>query len=97
MGRGATTPYGTGRPVCVSGLALSSVPAGARLVDTSARARHNSLKRYRPDDDPRVIEARRDLRAARAEDYIRKLVESAPPLTDEQRDRLTVLLHGGGA
>ncbi len=29
----------------------------------------------------------------RAEDYIRRLVDNAPPLTDEQRDRLAVLLR----
>ncbi len=64
---------------------------------TSARARHNSLKRYRPDDDPTVVEARRDLRAARAEDYIRKLVNESPPLTDAMRDRLALILRGGAA
>ncbi len=29
----------------------------------------------------------------RAEDYIRRLVDTAPPLTDEQRDRLAILLR----
>jgi hypothetical protein len=38
----------------------------------------------------------RDLAAARAEDYIRKLVDAAPPLTDTQRSRLAVLLLSGG-
>lgn len=33
----------------------------------------------------------------RAEDYIRQLVDSAPPLTDEQRDRLALLLRGTAA
>lgn len=41
-----------------------------------------------------TTELRRDLRAARAEEYIRKLVEAAPPLTDEQRDKLALLLRG---
>jgi len=31
------------------------------------------------------------------EEYIRKLVDSAPPLTDEQRRRLSVLLNPGVA
>jgi hypothetical protein len=34
---------------------------------------------------------RRELRAA--EDYVRRLVDAAPPLTAEQRDRLAVLLR----
>ncbi len=29
----------------------------------------------------------------KAEDYIKRLVDTAPPLTDEQRDRLAVLLR----
>lgn len=64
---------------------------------TKERARHNALRRYRPDDDPQVIEARRALKAARAEDYVRQLVDSAPPLTDEQRSRLASILQGGAA
>ncbi len=34
---------------------------------------------------------------ASVERRIRELVESAPPLTDEQRDRLALLLRGGAA
>ncbi len=64
---------------------------------TSARARHNSLRRYRPADDPEVLAARRDLRAARLADYIERVVSEAPPLTDAQRDRLALLLRGGAA
>lgn len=66
---------------------------------TSARARHNSLKRYRADDDPVVLEARRDLAAERLADYIKRTVDrlAEVPLTDEQRDKLSVLLRGGGA
>lgn len=43
--------------------------------------------------------ARRDLRAARLEDYIRRTVDAAPPLTAEQCDRLALLLRtpSGGA
>jgi phosphoserine phosphatase len=37
------------------------------------------------------------LKALKAEEYIRHLVDSAPPLTPEQRDRLAVLLRRGGA
>ncbi len=59
---------------------------------TRERGRHNALLRYRPADDPEVIEARRALKAARAADYVRELVENAPPLSLEQRARLAVLL-----
>jgi hypothetical protein len=41
------------------------------------------------DTDRRDV--RRDRRAA--EDYVRRLVDAAPPLTAEQRDRLAVLLR----
>lgn len=62
---------------------------------TAERARVASLSRSRTPDDPVLVAARRDLRAARAEDYIKALVDSAPPLTDEQVSRLTLLLRGG--
>ena len=61
---------------------------------TSERARLASLSRSRTPDDPDLIAARRNLRAARLEDYIRRTVAAAPPLSDEQRDRLAVLLRG---
>lgn len=59
----------------------------------SARARHNVLLRYRSPDDPAVVEARRDLRAAQAEEYIKKLVDAAPPLSPQQLDKLALLLR----
>ena len=61
---------------------------------TQERARVASLTRSRTPDDPDLIAARRNLRAARLEDYIRRTVEAAPPLTAEQRDRLAILLRG---
>ncbi|RIQ21258.1 hypothetical protein [Jiangella rhizosphaerae] len=47
-------------------------------------------------------ECQRELKAITAEDYIKRLVDSAPPLTLAQRDRLASLLrpaasNGGGA
>lgn len=60
---------------------------------THDRARVAALSRSREADDPDLVEARRDLRCARAEDYIKALVDSAPPLTDEQKHRLSVLLN----
>lgn len=59
---------------------------------TSERARYASLSRSRPADDPDLLAARRDLRAERAAEYIKNLVDAAPPLTAEQRARLAALL-----
>ncbi|MDP9397340.1 MAG: hypothetical protein M3P96_05725 [Actinomycetota bacterium] len=62
---------------------------------TAERARLAAKKKHDPNAD--VEDIRRDLRAARAEDYIRRVVDAAPPLTLEQRDRLATLLRGGAA
>lgn len=39
----------------------------------------------------------REKKVAAIERRIKELVDSAPPLTDEQRDRLAVLLRGSAA
>ena len=62
-----------------------------------ARNRHNALKRHRPADDPELLEARQSLKAASLEEHIRRVVDEAPPLSDEKRDRLALLLRGGAA
>ncbi len=62
---------------------------------TSDRARVASLSRSRAADDPGLLEAKRDLRAARLETKIRETVDAAPPLTHSQRVRLALLLSGG--
>ncbi len=68
-----------------------------------ARSRVGNLSKkakQRP-DDPAVLaelqQARRDYAAAALEAHIKALVDSAPPLTPEQRDRLAVLLAPGSA
>lgn len=43
-------------------------------------------------DEALILEVRRDLAAAKLEQYIERVVSEAPPLTDEQRTRLTALL-----
>lgn len=63
---------------------------------TAERARVASLSRSRTPDDPDLLDARRNLRAERLADHIAKVVAEAPPLTQEQRDRLAALLRGGG-
>ncbi len=42
-------------------------------------------------------QARQRLKALKAEEYIRRLVDSSPRLTTEQRDRLAVLLRSAPA
>ncbi len=63
----------------------------------SARGRFGqAMRRHR--DDPKLIEtAQRDLAVAKIADYIQATVDAAPPLTVDQRERLVVLLRGGGA
>ena len=69
----------------------------ADLTDwRTPRARIAALSRSRATDDPDLIEARRDLHAARLAEHITRVVDAAPPLTDEQRDRLAVLLRPSG-
>ena len=62
---------------------------------TTERARLAGTLRHNPAAD--TTELRRDLRAARGEDYIRRLVAAAPPLSAEQRARIAVILLGGDA
>lgn len=68
---------------------------------THERAKVASLSRSRPANDPELVAARRNLKAIRLEEYVEKVVAEAPPLTDEQRDRIATLLRpskiGGGA
>jgi hypothetical protein len=59
---------------------------------THARAQVASLSRSREADDPDLLKAKQELRISRAEDYIRKIVAEAPPLTAEQKARLSILL-----
>lgn len=62
----------------------------------SARGKIAALSRSRTPDDPELIEARRNLRAARLEDHVARVVAEAPPLTNAQRDRIAALLRSGG-
>lgn len=66
---------------------------GAKAL--SARGRLGDTSRRHGPDSQNVQDARRDLAAAKIEDYIEKVVDAAPPLTDAQRDRLALLLRGG--
>jgi hypothetical protein len=44
-----------------------------------------------------VDDLKRQIKAETLEAHIRKTVDSAPPLTREQRERLAAVLQGGGA
>ncbi|MFZ0158823.1 MAG: hypothetical protein WAL50_07315, partial [Kineosporiaceae bacterium] len=56
------------------------------------RARVARLSQSHDAADPQLVDARRELAAANLAEYIAKIVDAAPPLTAEQRDRLAALL-----
>ena len=61
------------------------------------RATLAALAGHHGADHPAVIAARREHDVARVADAIREVVDQAPPLTPDQRDRLAVLLRPEGA
>lgn len=62
---------------------------------TSERARVASLTRSRKSDDPDLITARRNLRAARIRDWVEDELSKTPPLTADQCADLARLFEGG--
>jgi hypothetical protein len=70
-------------------------PSGAvRLSreERRARGRVAANRKHHPDRPDLIEDDLRELQAAAASRYIRDLVASWPPLTEEQRRRLAVLL-----
>lgn len=59
---------------------------------TSERGRVAALTRSRSADDPDLLEAKRNLKAATTQAWIEKQLASAPPLTAAQRAKLAHLL-----
>ena len=59
------------------------------------RARLARAGRYHPDQPELVADDRRQLKALVAEQYVKDLVASWPPLSPEQRRRLAALLDNG--
>jgi hypothetical protein len=59
------------------------------------RARVARLCQSYSPDHPKLVDARRDLAATRLEEHVRRVVAEAPPLSDEQRDKIANLLRGG--
>jgi hypothetical protein len=53
-----------------------------------------AIERHHPDTD--TGELRRDMRAAQLAEYISRVVAEAPPLTEDQRNRIAALLRSGG-
>lgn len=61
------------------------------------RGKIAAFSRSRQPDDPELVEARRNLRALRLQDHVERVLAQAPPLTDEQCERIAALLRAGGA
>ena len=55
------------------------------------------LAKHKGAAHPETLAARRDLRAAHLEAAIARATAEAPPLTDEQVERLAALLRGGAS
>ena len=66
------------------------MPEMTRAQIQARLARH---VRFYPDDAEGIGELRRQYREAALEDSIRRLVEKAPPLSAEQRERLAAIFH----
>ena len=62
---------------------------------TQTRAKIAATKRRDPGAD--VTNLQVQLKAERLADHVRRVVDSAPPLTPEQRARIAALLRGGEA
>lgn len=66
-------------------------PRTPEIASTSRRL--SRLTYSRGPDDPATVAARREVDCAKLDEHIRRVVDAAPPLTREQRDRLAVLLR----
>jgi hypothetical protein len=66
-------------------------PARRRAAATVA-----GVERRSGPDDPRLPNLRRDLRATELEEHVRRIVDTFPPLTDEQRNKIAALLRPTG-
>ncbi len=62
-------------------------------AERTSRARVAAMRRHHP-NDKQTDELAADFKADRLSQYIRRVVDEAPPLSAEQRDRLALLLRG---
>lgn len=70
------------------------------LAIRSQLANAERRRKAHPDDlaaQAAVDDLRSAYKASALADHIKRVVETAPPLTDAQRDQLAVLLRGGAA
>ncbi len=68
--------------------------SASRTVQGYANSANRKKAIYGP-DSPQYIDARRDHAVARIEDAIQRTLAEAPPLTNDQADKLASLLRGG--
>ena len=61
--------------------------------DPALRVAATRVAAAKTNRSPELPRLKRDLAALRIENYVRKIVDAAPPLTDEQRDRIAGLLR----
>lgn len=67
---------------------------GPRATAAEAAAgRAAQLRKYRGADAPETIEAERAQAAAQIENYVARIVDTFPKLTDQQVERITLLLR----
>lgn len=70
----------------------TSVPISARAAYHRSVVANAALR----GDEQAADDARRDLRAELLAEHVTRVVEAAPPLTAEQRERLVRILRPGG-
>jgi hypothetical protein len=73
-------------------LGLPETPLLKQLRADIARAAKDSKI---TGDHSKVIEARREYAAAKLEDFVRRTIAGAPPLSPEAAEQLAALLQGG--
>jgi hypothetical protein len=84
----ATVRQGSAEVGCAP---MSVVEARSRLGNAVKKAKSEGQQ---PDLVTSVVDARRDLAEAKIRAFVAKTVAAAPPLTEEQRSRLSSLLSG---
>jgi radical SAM superfamily enzyme len=68
-----------------------------KLSPPAKRVQSKIMHAVKRGDMEAAEQARREFKAIKAEDYIKTLVDSAPLLTPDVRDRLALLLRGSAA
>jgi len=73
------------------------MPRKQSLSPEARRVRAQVATAVQNGRDAEAERARQQFKALKAEDYIKQLVDSAPPLPADVRDRLALLLRGAAA